>query len=346
VGLDVAGRYRYPAPNRQWLDSHAEEIVEPDLPIVDAHHHLWTEPGNHYLLDELLADLGSGHHIVATVFAQCHFGYRDSGPTHLRPVGETERIEAIRREAWLRQPHARPCAGIIGFADLLDADTLDEVLDAHLAAAPAHFRGVRQSVARDRHFPEGIVVRPAPAGMLSDRAFRRSLGKLARRNLSFDAMLYHEQIPELTSLAREIDGATIVLDHLGCPLGVGPYRDQERETFAAWRHDVRELAACPNVSVKIGGRGMIITGAEYHLEDRPPTSSELAAAWRPYFDVCVEAFGAARCMFESNFPVDKAMYSYHVLWNAFKTLAGNGSTAEKAALFMGTAARVYRITLA
>jgi L-fuconolactonase len=346
VGLDVAGRFRYPAPKRQWLDSYAEEILEPDLPIVDAHHHLWMEPANHYLLDDLLADLGTGHRIVATVFAQCHFGYRDSGSVHLRAVGETERIEAIRREAWLRRPHSRPCAGIIGFADLLDADTLDEVLDAHLAAAPAHFRGVRQSVARDRHFPEGIVLRPAPAGMLSDRGFRRSIGKLERRNLTFDAMLYHEQIPELTSLAREIDEATIVLDHIGCPLGVGPYRGRERETFAAWRRDMRELAACPNVHVKIGGRGMIITGAEHHLKDLPPTSADLAAAWRPYFDVCVKAFGAARCMFESNFPVDKAMYSYAVLWNAFKKLAADASPAEKTALFGGTAARVYRLTLA
>jgi len=290
--------------------------------------------------------LSVGHRVVATVFAQCHFGYRDAGPEHLRPVGETERIEAIRREAWLRQPRTRPCAGIIGFADLLDADILEEVLDAHLAAAPAHFRGVRQSVARDRHFPEGIVLRPAPAGMLSDRGFRRSIRTLARRNLVFDAMLYHEQIPELTSLAREIGEAAIVLDHVGCPLGVGPYRGWERETFAAWRHSMRELAACPNVHVKIGGWGMIITGAEHHLKDLPPTSTELAAAWQPYFDVCVETFGAARCMFESNFPVDKAMYSYAVLWNAFKKLSRNISPTEKAALFMGTAARVYRLTLA
>jgi L-fuconolactonase len=345
VGLDVTGQYKYPTPNRQWLALHAEEILEPALSIVDAHHHLWKEPGNPYLLDDLIADLNTGHNIVASIFVQCHFGYRDAGPEHLRPVGETERIEAIRRQALWRRPESLPCAGIVAFADLLAVDRLDEVLDAHLAASPGHFRGVRQSVARDSHFPDGIVLRPAPAGMLSDRRFRQGMRKLALRGLTFDAMLYHEQIPELTALAREIDDAAIILDHYGCPLGVGPYRGRERETFSVWRKYIAELARCPNVHVKIGGLGMIITGAEYHLHDTPPTSAQLASAWRPYFDACVEAFGTRRCLFESNFPVDKAMYSYDVLWNAFKRLTGGASDTEKADLFRETAARLYRVAL-
>jgi L-fuconolactonase len=345
MGLDVAGCYRYPAPDHAWLASYSEEILDPEESIIDAHHHLWTEPGNHYLMDDLLADLSTGHRIAATVFVQCHHGYRESGPAHLRSVGETERIESVGREARLRRPHLRPCAGIIGFADLLDTATVEEVIDAHVAAAPAHFRGVRQSVARDSHFPDGIVIRPARPGMMSEAAFRNGLRILARRNLTFDAMLYHEQIAELTTLAREVPDATIILDHYGCPLGVGHYRGRERETFAAWRREIEELSSCPNVSVKLGGMGMIITGAEHHLKAAPPTSQALAAAWRPYFDVCVEAFGSARCMFESNFPVDKAMYSYGVLWNAFKRLAGRFSPAEKAELFMRTAARVYRLDL-
>jgi predicted TIM-barrel fold metal-dependent hydrolase len=344
MGLDVAGRYRYPAPNQEWLHLHAEEALEPHLPIVDAHHHLWQEPGNHYLLNDLIADVATGHNIVATVFVQCHYGYREAGPDHLRPVGETERIEAVRREARARCA-PQLCAGIVGFADLLAEDVLDEVLDAHLAASPDHFSGIRQSVSRDSHFPDGIVLRPAPAGMLSDPVFRRGVRKVARRNLAFDAMLYHEQIPELTALAGDVDDATIILDHYGTPLGVGHYRGQERETFTAWRRDIVELAQCPNVHIKLGGLGMIITGAEHHLGDRPPTSSDLAARWRPYFDVCAEAFGARRCLFESNFPVDKAMYSYAVLWNAFKTLAAGASAAEKADLFTGTAARLYRLAL-
>ena len=219
------------------------------------------------------------------------------------------------------------------------------MLDAHQAASPGRFRGVRQSVARDSHFPEGVVLRPAPAGMLADPRFRASLRSVGRQGLTFDAMLYQQQIPELTALAREIDDVPIILDHIGCPLGVGHYRGREAETFAAWRREVAALAACPNVHLKFGGLGMIVTGAEYHLEKTPPTSARLAAAWRPFFDVAVTAFGTQRCLFESNFPVDKAMYSYPILWNAFKRLAAAASPAEKADLFTGTARRLYRLTI-
>lgn len=345
MGLNITGRYKYPDPNPAWLALLEEEALEPALPIVDAHHHLWEEPGNRYLLEDLVADLASGHNIVATVFVQCHYGYRESGPDHLRAVGETEQIEAIRRQGERRRPQSRPCAAIVGFADLLAGDGVDEVLDAHFAASPDHFRGVRQSFARDSHFPEGIVLRPAPAGMSADRRFRQALRRIARRGLCFDVMLYHEQIPELTALARDVDEVTIVLDHFGCPLGVGHYRGREPETFAAWRRDIAALAECPNVHVKLGGLGMVVTGAQWHLKDVPPTSAELAAAWRPWFDACIETFGTRRCVFESNFPVDKAMYSYQVLWNAFKRLAGTASATEKADLFAGTAARLYRLAL-
>jgi L-fuconolactonase len=345
LGLDLAGQYRYPAPNPGWLRLHTEEILEPGLPIVDAHHHLWKESGNHYLLEDLIADVATGHRIVATVYVQCHHAYRDSGPMHLRPVGETEQIEAIRRESRLSNPGARLCEGIVGFADLLAENVLDEVLDAHEAASPGNFRGIRQSVSRDSHFPQGIVLRPAAAGLLSEPAFRRGVRALARRKLTFDAMLYHQQIPELAALARDVEEAPIILNHYGTPLGVGYYRGREPETYEAWRRDVRELARCPNVYVKLGGLGMIITGAQHHLDDRPPSSEALAARWRPYVEVCIEAFGARRCLFESNFPVDKAMYSYDVLWNAFKTLAAGASNAEKADLFAQTAARLYRLDL-
>jgi L-fuconolactonase len=252
MGLDISGSYRYPGSDQKWLALHQEEILEPELSIIDAHHHLWEEPENHYLLDDLIADLDAGHNIVATVFAQCHWSYRDSGPEHLRPVGETEQVEIVRREALVRRPEVRICAGIVGFANLLDGDRVDEVLDAHIAAAPDHFRGVRQSVARDSHFPDGIVLRPAPAGMMSDRQFQLGVRRLASRGLTFDAMLYHEQIPELTALARKIEGTEIILDHFGCPLGVGFYHDRKREIFDAWRQDIVALAQCPNVRIKLG----------------------------------------------------------------------------------------------
>jgi L-fuconolactonase len=284
--------------------------------------------------------------VIATVFVQCHYGYRRGGPEHLRAVGETERIEALRHSRAAGSHGRLICAGIVGFADLMDTDNLDHVLDAHLAAAPERFRGVRQSVARDSHFPNGIVLRPALAGMLLEPRFRRSIDSLARRNLSFDAMLYHEQLPELTALARKVDEAVIVLDHIGCPIGVGPYREHPEETFNAWRQGIADLAACPNVHLKFGGLGMVILGAEYHLDTVPPTSALLAERWRPYFEVCVESFGTQRCMFESNFPVDKAMYSYRTLWNAFKRLSLAASAAERADLFVRTAARVYRLDVA
>lgn len=343
--LDVAGKYHYPDPDPRWLALGIEEVLEPSLPIIDPHHHLWEEPGKHYLADELIDDLSSGHNVIATMFVQCHYGYRGNGPQHLRPVGETERVEALRQGLPRGRAKSDICAGIIGFADLLGTETLEEVLDAHLAAAPGRFRGVRQSVARDSHFPDGIVLRPAPAGMLSDPRLRNSLRHLARRGLSFDAMLYHEQIPELTALARQADDATLVLDHIGCPLGVGYYADRPRETFEAWRRDIVELAGCPNVYLKFGGLGMVIVGARYHLADMPPTSLQLANDWRAYFEVCMSSFGTRRCMFESNFPVDKAMYSYRVLWNALKRLAQGASEAEKEDLFARTAARAYRLDI-
>ncbi len=341
--LDIAGQYRYPNPDPRWLALHAEPILDPSLPIVDGHHHLWEEPGKRYLAADLIADVSTGHNIVATVFVQCHYAYRESGEQHLRPVGETERIEALRRAMAVTHPVLQACAGIVGFANFLAPDLLDSTLDAHVAASPAHFRGVRQSVARDSHFPEGIVIRPAAAGMLSDPGFIRSMRILGRRNLTFDALLYHEQIRELTVLAQAAPDTTIVLNHVGCPLGVGWYLGRERETFANWRRDLRRLAECPNVNIKLGGLGMIITGARFHLDPTPPTSSQLAAAWHPYFDACIELFGARRCLFESNFPVDKAMFSYAVLWNAFKRAVGGATAAEKADLFAHTAQRLYRL---
>lgn len=345
MGLDITGRYRYPPPSPGWLALHREEILEPDLPIVDAHHHLWEEGGNPYLVEELATDLASGHNIAATVAVQAHFAYRATGPAILRPVGETERIAALANASRACGGRTRIAAAIVGFADLTAGRAVEKIVEAHLAAAPGRFRGIRHAVSYDPHFPDGIVLRPARPGLLVDPDYRAGLAALAEYGLSYDAMLYHRQIPELTQAARAVPQLSIVLDHLGCIIGVGPYEGQNRENFLRWRADMVELAKSENVSVKLGGLGMIICGAEWHKRPSPPSSRRLAEAWHGYFETAVELFGADRCMFESNFPVDKAMFSYPVLWNAFKRLAAGYSDGEKAALFHGTAARIYRIDL-
>jgi L-fuconolactonase len=345
VGLDVTGRYRYPPPAPDWLARHVEDVLDPHLPIIDPHHHLWVENESPYLLDEIAADLSDGHRIDATVFVQAHYGYDKDAPPHLSPVGETRKVAAIAQEAFKRGVPTAIAAGIVGFADLTIGEQLNETLDAHVAAGKGAFCGVRHSVSNDPAFPDGIVIRPAPPGLLADDRYRTGLSSLAARGLTYDAMLYQVQIPELTEMARALPDLAIVLDHAGCSLGIGPYEGREQDIFQAWRRDMAELAACPNVVVKIGGFGMIITGARWHERPEPPSSLDLASAWQPRVEACIDLFGANRCMFESNFPVDKAMYSYRTLWNAFKRLAAAASADEKAALFHETAARTYRMEI-
>lgn len=342
MGLDVTGRFRYPAPDPIWLAQAEEPVIDPDLRIIDAHHHLWEQDGHPYLLGEIAEDLASGHAVEATVFVQAHYGYRTSGPAHLAPVGETEKVAVIARgAAALGLP--RIAAAIVAYADLTLGARVEEVIAAHADTAEGALRGIRHSVSRDPNFPNGVVIRPAPEGLLADPAYREGLRTLQRMGLSYDAMLYSCQIGELCAMADALPSLPIVLDHIGCILGVGLYEGREAELFTQWRQAMADLAKRPNVSVKIGGFGMIVCGARWHEAPSPPTSETLAAAWRPYVETCIELFGADRCMFESNFPVDKAMYPYRTLWNAFKRLTVAASPDERRALFSDSAARFYRI---
>ncbi len=343
MSLDVSGQYRYPPPNTEWLARHSEPVIDAGMPIIDAHHHLWVEQGVPYLGPEIRADLADGHNVTATVFVQAHYGYNNDLPPHLAPIGETEKVVAIADACRKSGCSTDIAAAIVAFADLTMGKQLDDVLDAHDLAGQGRLRGIRHSISRDPHFPNGIVIRPAPEGLLGTPAYRAGLARLASRGLTYDAMLYHCQIGELTEAARDLPDLSIVLDHIGCIIGVGPYRGREQETFREWRAAMAELATCPNVAVKIGGFGMIVCGPLWHEAEMPPSSLELAAAWRPYVETCIELFGAKRCMFESNFPVDKGMYGYRTVWNAFKRLAESASADERRALFSGTAARCYRI---
>jgi predicted TIM-barrel fold metal-dependent hydrolase len=321
----------------------SEEILEPDLPICDPHHHLWDHPGRRYLLDELLADTGSGHNVVATVFVECLSMYRADGDPALRPVGETEFVNGVAAmSASGRYGPTRVAAGIVSFADLTLGDRVGEVLDAHMAASP-RFRGIRHAAGWDASERIRNSHTNPPPGLLGDARFRLGFKELARRGLAFDAWLYHPQIPELVDLARAFPDTTIVVDHFAGPLGIGPYEGKRAEVFAAWKPAFRELAACPNVVAKLGGLVMPINGFGFHKAPRPPTSAELVAATGDFYRHAIDVFGPARCMFESNFPVDKVSCSYVVLWNSFKRLCAGFSAADKAALFHDTAARVYRL---
>ncbi|MEJ0015453.1 MAG: amidohydrolase family protein [Acetobacteraceae bacterium] len=332
--------FPHPHVNQAWLARLREDIIDPALPIVEAHHHLWDRPASPYLLEDLLADLGSGHNVRATVFIQCGFAYRSDGPPELRPVGETEHIAALAQRA--EAAGVRACAGIVGHCDFRIGDAVDAVLEAHIAAGGDRFKGIRQSAGWDAAIamPTSTV---APRGLLVDPAFRTGLRRLGRFGLSYEASFYHPQLPELIDLARAFPDQPICANHCGGPIRVGPYAAQPDAAFADWRRDLRELARCPNVVLKLGGQAMTIRGYTFHQEVLPPSSGELAAAWRPVMETCIEAFGPERCMFESNFPVDKGMCSYPVVWNAFKRLAAGYSDAEKAALFHGTASRFYRL---
>lgn len=330
----------------EWLAQWHEEILEPDLPIVDPHHHLWDRPGWRYLLDELLADVSSGHNIVATVFLQCRSMHRADGPEHMRPVGETEFVNGVAAmsASGIYGP-ARLCAGIVGYADLRLGARVQEVLEAHIAAGGGRFRGIRHIAAWDADSTVLNPGNPAPRGLLADPSFREGFARLAPLGLSFDAWLYHPQIDELTDLAKASPSTTIVLNHVGGPLALGAYAGRRDEVFRDWSAAIRRLGEWPNVLVKLGGMGMRINGFGFETQSAPPSSETLADAWRPYVETCLGAFGAGRCMFESNVPVDKGSYGYAAYWNACKRLAGGASAGEKADLFSGAAARAYRIDL-
>jgi L-fuconolactonase len=337
-----------PSNNHAWLDLTVEEPLDPRLPICDPHHHLWDKrPGRvaeRYLLDELLDDLGRGHNVVSTVFVECGAMYRADGSAAFRPVGETEFVNGIAAmSASDVYGPVRAAAGIVGSADLCLGDVVPAVLDAHLAAGGGRFRGIRQGAAWD---PDPALpaprVNPGP-GLFGRDDFRAGFRHLAPRQLTFEAWCYHRQIPEVTALARAFPETTIILDHFGGPLGVGGYAGKAGEVYAEWQPAIAELARCPNVVAKLGGINMEINGFGWHERPRPPSSAELAEATRPYYEFTIEQFGTDRCMFESNFPVDKASCSYTVLWNAFKRLTAGFSGSDKARLFYDTAARVYRL---
>ncbi len=323
----------------EWLAQAEEDALEPNRAICDPHHHFWEHPDNTYQSDELLADT-TDHNIVSTVFIECSSKYRTEGPEALKPVGETEYVEGI--VAGISSP-TNVAAGIVGYADLALGEAVQDVLEAHMSVSPTRFRGIRHASGWDASEAVRNSHTNPPEGLLLDSKFREGFACLQKLGLSFDAWLYHPQLPDLVDLARAFPEQTIIVDHFAGPLGIGPYRDSRDETFAFWKSQMDELVGFENVVFKLGGLKMPLCGNGWHKEDIPPSSERLARETSAFHMHCIERFGVNRCMFESNFPVDKVSCSYTVLWNVFKRIAADFSDDEKSALFHDTAVRVYRL---
>jgi predicted TIM-barrel fold metal-dependent hydrolase len=345
-----ASQQHYIPVRPDWLAMQPEEPLDPGQLIVDPHHHLFDRPGWRYLLDELLADLRTGHDVRATVFVQARAMLRQDGPEAMKPVGETEFANGVAAMcASGGYGRVRACAGIVSFADLRLGDAVRPVLEAHVGAgggplsAGGRLRGIRHIAAWDPDPGTLNSAYPTSEDMLDSAAFRAGFAHLATLGLSYDAWLYFHQIPHLTALARAFPETPTVLDHCGGVMGIGRYAGRRDEVFTTWSAALHELATCPNVMVKLGGLGMRLSGFGFEMRERPPSSAELADAWRPWMERCIEAFGPARCMFESNFPVDKGSYSYTVGWNAMQRIADGAGPEEKADLFWRSAARFYRL---
>jgi predicted TIM-barrel fold metal-dependent hydrolase len=340
-----------PFGGNDWLALTQEPTVEPEIPICDPHHHFWDFrsgriPYQRYLLHELAADINSGHNVRSTVFIEARAMYRADGPEELRPVGEVEFVQglAAASASGLYGP-GRAAAAIVGHANLNLGARVEPVLEALQSASPNRFRGIRHSVTWDPHPEVENTAAHKQEGQLGSDGFRAGARVLARMGLSLEGWMYFPQLPELAAFAKAVPDLTIILNHIGGLLRVGPYGNRDDEVMATWRRGIAAVAACRNVYVKLGGIGMPRTGFDWHARATPIGSEELAASMTPLMTYCIEQFGPSRCMFESNFPVDKVSYSYHVMYNAFKRLSKGYSAAERAAMFHDAAARVYRIEI-
>ncbi len=331
-----------------WLEQVQEDILAPDQVICDPHHHLWDHPNSRYLIDEICADVGETgkdgqtHQVVSTVFVECGSMYRSAGSPAMAPVGETEFVQGVAAMSESgNYGDTRVASAIVSFADLCLGEAVRPVLEAHIAASPNRFRGIRHAAGWHADKAVRNSHTNPPEHLMTSAAFNDGFAVLDDMNLTFDAWCYHYQIPELVEVAKRFPNTTIILDHFGGPLGIGPFADKKTEVFNEWRGHVEPLVNLPNVYFKLGGINMKVNGFDWHKRALPPTSDELVAATGHYYQHCIENFGAERCMFESNFPVDKESVSYHVLWNAFKKIAANCSAADKQWLFHDTAVKAY-----
>jgi predicted TIM-barrel fold metal-dependent hydrolase len=337
--------YRHGAELASWAREREEAPLEPDLPIVDPHHHAWDDARGRYLVHELAEDVvGTGHNVVATVFIECGAMYRADGPGAMKPVGEVEFANGVAAMSASGQyGKTRLCAGIIGHADMTLGDGAKPVLEALIAAGNGRLRGIRHGLTWDTGNAAKFGRREVPQHQMLDPTFRKGFALLEPLGLSFEAWLFHPQLDDVADLLRVFPNTNVILNHVGGLVQLPPHDKDRSETFNVWRGAIRKLAQFPNLTIKVGGLGMLYCDWDFHLRDVPPASEALADTWRPYVEECIAAFGPQRCMMESNFPVDKQSCGYGVLWNAMKRITKDYSAAEKAALYRDTAARVYRL---
>ena len=335
-----------PSPgSNAWLDQVVEEVIDPDRPIIDPHHHLWKKRfGRNYLLEDLWHDTGSGHNVVKTVFVECRAFYHREGPEYLKPLGETGFISELASISATSENHAT-VAGIIGHADLtLEKSKLNELIEQHIQVCSGKFCGIRHAGAYDSRPGDLLIPGPAPRDLYQNRSFKTGLKFLGSMGITYDTWHYHHQNSDFIELAQAVPECNIVLDHFGTPLGEGIYRPHREEIFQNWKEDMRRLARLPNIYVKLGGLAMPDNGFRWHRSEKPPSSDEIIAQQGRYYLHMIDCFGPERCMFESNFPVDRLSVGYHVLYNAFKKMTRNFSEQEKHDMFFGTAEKVYSLT--
>jgi L-fuconolactonase len=333
------------APYPQLHAGRDEPILEPDLPIIDSAHHLFDRPALRYMFDDYLADVRAGHRIVASIYVETLAFTRPDGPELLRPLGEVEFANGVgAMSASGVYGDCRICAAIVGHADLRFGEQVGELLDRSLALAPERFRGVRQITIDDESDAPFRYVTTRPArGIMKHPKFRAGLREVARRGLSFDVAAFHHQLGEVAELADAFPDTQLVINHVGQGMAMDLDAQGRAAVFEQLRVALRDLGRRPNVTCKIGGMGLPFWGFGFEQRTEPVGYLELAAAWKPLVEMAIEAFGADRCMMESNYPPDGRAAGFVPLWNALKHIVRDASADEKADLFHRTAARVYRL---
>ncbi|RFB87065.1 amidohydrolase 2 [Rhizobium leguminosarum bv. trifolii] len=329
-----------PIPDAEWLALYEEDVIDPDLPIIDSHHHLWTLANQSYLRQDFMADVETGHNVQATIYMEASMGY---DPADLSPLASISEIDFALEG---RSDSHGICRGIVSYVNLRDGNDVEGIVERHRERAMDSLCGIRDTVSWSE-WPELRNHRINPdRDALRSETFRMGAAAVGRAGLALDLWLYQDQLPDFATVAKNVPGTKFVLDHCGGPLMVGPYANHKPERFVAWQEGIAELRDLDNVFIKLGGLGMRTVDLGLHRRDRPASSQDLADAWRPFVSTCVDAVGPSRCMFESNFPVDKEVASYRTLMNAFKRLSAPYSDGERRKLLSGTAAAVYGIDTA